>query len=285
MGEAKRILSKVSSSDEEADFRFKDILTAAGIDQNCTEDVVTVPKSVSTGRGVWKELLIKPTPSVRWILLAALGIHFFEHATGIQAVILYSPRIFKKAGVTSKRKLLLATIGVGLTKLTFILLSTILMDRVGRRRLLLVSNIGIIVALSGLGFCLNMVEHSKEPLLWALVLSIVATYAFVAVFSLGMSPVTWVYSSEIFPLRLRAQGMALGVAVNRFMNAAVSMSFLSISHAITIGGSFFMFAAIAVASFVFFYFFTPETKGKSLEEIEMMFTKESRAKNKNVDGH
>ncbi|OWM66365.1 probable polyol transporter 6 [Punica granatum] len=278
--DAKAILRKVSSSDEEADVRFRDILAAAGINPDCTDDYIDIPDNVSSGKGVWKELLIKPTPSVRWVLLAALGIHFFEHATGIQAVILYSPRIFKKAGVTSQKKLLLATVGVGLTKLTFVFLSTLLMDRVGRRKLLLGSTVGIIVSLSGLGLCLTIVEHSKEKLLWALVLSIVATYAFVALMSFGLGPVTWVYSTEIFPLRLRAQGMAIGVAVNRFMNAAVSMSFLSISHTITIGGSFFMFAGIAVVALIFFYFFLPETKEKSLEEIEMMFGRESQPKPK-----
>lgn len=283
LGEAKAILSKVSSSAEEADVRFRDILAAAGIDKNCTQDVVDVPKSVSSGQGVWKELIIKPTRSVRWVLLAALGLHFFEHAIGIEAVILYSPRIFKKAGVKSKKKLLLATIGVGMTKLTFVLLSTVLMDRIGRRKLLLGSIIGIILTLSGLGFCLTMVDHSKKTLLWALVLSIVATYTFVALFSIGLVPVIWVYSSEIFPLRLRAQGMAMGVAVNRVMNAAVSMSFLSISHAITIGGSFFMFAGVAIVTLVFVYFLLPETKGKALEEIEMLFTKESRPENSYVN--
>ncbi|KAF8014244.1 hypothetical protein BT93_H0165 [Corymbia citriodora subsp. variegata] len=270
---------RVCNSEQEVETRFQDIKIAAGIDPNCKEDVVKLPRK-TRGEGVWKELLLRPSPSVRWILLAAVGIHFFEHATGIEAVILYSPRIFKKAGVTSKKKLLLATVGVGLTKATFIVIATFLLDKVGRRKLLLVSSGGIIVALTGLGFCLTMVEHAKEQLLWALVSSIVATYTYVAFFSVGMAPVTWVYSSEIFPLKLRAQGMGIGVAVNRLMNALVSMTFLSISNAMTIGGSFFMFAGISVLALVFFYFLLPETKGKSLEEIEKLFTRRNSAATK-----
>ncbi|KAK6258376.1 hypothetical protein SCA6_012850 [Theobroma cacao] len=281
LSDARKILSLVSNTEEEAESRFRDIKVAAGIDANCIQDVVK-PPSNSRGQGVWKELLL-PTPTVRWILIAAIGIHFFEHATGIEAVILYSPRIFKKAGVDGKDKLLLATVGVGLTKTTFILVATFLLDKVGRRRLLLISTGGMVVALTALGFGLTMVERTGEKLLWALSLCIASTYIFVAFFSIGLAPVTWVYSAEIFPLKLRAQGVGIGVAVNRVMNATVSMSFISIYKAITIGGSFFMFAGIAVVAWWFFFFLLPETKGRSLEEIETLFTRKTKPKKEGLE--
>ncbi|XP_030975619.1 probable polyol transporter 6 [Quercus lobata] len=282
LGDAKKILLRVSNTKEEAEARFRDIKTAAGIDENCLEDIVKLP-SKNRGEGVWKELLLRPSPSVRWILMAAIGIHFFEHATGIEAVVLYSPRIFKTAGITGKDKLLLATVGVGLTKATFILIATLFLDKFGRRRLLLTSTSGMVLALTILGFSLTMVEHSEERLVWALSLSIVATYTYVAFFSIGLGPITWVYSSEIFPLKLRAQGASIGVAVNRVMNAVVSMSFISIYKAITIGGSFFIFAGISVLAWGFFYFFLPETKGKSLEEMEVLFSKNTRPRNVGIE--
>ncbi|XP_058736080.1 probable polyol transporter 6 [Vicia villosa] len=278
LGKAKKVLLQVSNTTEEAEHRFKDIIIAAGLDENCSDEIVKPQKS-SQGQGVWKELILRPTPPVRRMLVAAIGIHFFEHATGIEAVMLFSPRIFKKAGVTSKDKLLLATIGVGVTKVTFLLVALFLLDKVGRRRLLQVSVGGMIVGLTILGFTLTKVENSKEKILWALILSIVATYTYVAFFNLGLGPVTWVYSSEIFPLRLRAQGASIGVAVNRSVNALVSMTFISIYKAITIGGSFFMFAGMSIIAWIFFYVFLPETKGKSLEEMEMLFTKKSKDKN------
>ncbi|XVE82653.1 hypothetical protein DITRI_Ditri16bG0023300 [Diplodiscus trichospermus] len=280
--DAMDVLLLVSNSKEEAESRFQDIKIAAGIDVNCTEHVVKPPSS-HHGQGVWKDLLIRPTPTVRWILIAAIGIHFFEHATGIDAAVLYSPRIFKKAGVTSKNKLLLATVGVGLTKTIFILIATFLLDRVGRRRLLLISVAGMFLALTTLGFALTMVEHSKEKLFWALSLSIASTYIFVAFFSIGLGPVTWVYNSEIFPLKLRAQGASIGVAFNRLMNASVSMSFISIYNAITIGGTFFLFAGFAMVAWWFFFFLLPETKGKSLEEIEKLFNRNTKSKNRALD--
>ncbi|KAM0975483.1 hypothetical protein ACFX13_018795 [Malus domestica] len=276
LAEAKKTLLLVSNSKQEAEHRFRDILVAAGINKNCNEDVVKV-SNTTRGEGVWKELFLRPTPAVRRILIAAIGIHFFEHATGIEAVVLYSPRIFKKAGILGKDKLLLATVGVGLTKTVFICVATLFLDKAGRRRLLLTSTGGMIIALAGLGFGLTMAEHSKEKLTWALSFSIVAIYVFVAFFSIGLGPITWVYSTEIFPLKLRAQGTSIGVAVNRLMNATVSMSFISIYKAITIGGAFFMFAGIAVLAWIFFFFFLPETKGRSLEEMELVFSKTSDA--------
>ncbi|XVF15735.1 hypothetical protein REPUB_Repub09cG0181300 [Reevesia pubescens] len=280
--DARNILLLISNSKEEAESRFQSIKEAAGIDPNCIEDVIK-PPSIHHGQGVWKELFVRPTPTVRWILVAALGIHFFEHATGIEAVILYSPRIFNKAGVTNKSKLLIATVGVGLTKTTFILIATIFLDRVGRRRLLLTSVGGMVVALTTLGFALTMVQQSGEQLYWALGLCIASTYIFVAFFSIGLGPITWVYSSEIWPLKLRAQGASVGVAVNRLMNAVVSMSFISIYKAITIGGAFFMFAGIALVAWWFFFFLLPETKGKSLEEIESLFCKNTKPKNQGLE--
>ncbi|KAG4973838.1 Polyol transporter 5 [Glycine max] len=92
-------------------------------------------------------------------------------------------------------------------------------------------------------------------------------------FSIGAGPVTWVYSSEIFPLRLRAQGMAAGVDVNRTTSGIISMTFLSLSKAITIGGAFFLYCGIATFGWIFFYTVLPETRGKTLEEIEGSFGK------------
>ncbi|KAI3665498.1 hypothetical protein L6452_44125 [Arctium lappa] len=281
--DAKNVLSKVSNTKAEAESRLQDIRLAAGIDPDCNDDYITLSQN-TRGQGVWKELLLRPTPPVRWMLLAAIGIHFFEHATGIEAVVLYSPRIFMKAGVRSKNKLLLATIGVGITKTIFISVSTFLIDKTGRRKLLLTSVGGMIVALLGLGFALTIVQHSPDQrVVWALWLSIATCYLYVMFFSIGLAPVTWVYSSEIFPLKLRAQGASIGVAVNRVTNATVSMTFLSLINAITIGGAFFMFGGISVLAWIFFFFFLPETKGKSLEEMEQVFTRSKKSRNVDLE--
>ncbi|KAL4180507.1 hypothetical protein AMTRI_Chr13g92440 [Amborella trichopoda] len=277
LGAAKKILLKTSDSPDEAQRRLSEIKVAAGIPENADGEVVSVPKH-HHGEGVWKELLLRPTPAVRRMLIAAVAIHFFQQASGIDAVVLYSPRVFEKAGIKEKSKLLGATVGVGLTKTTFILVATFLLDRLGRRPLLLSSLGGMAVSLFGLGFGLTMIAHSDEKLVWAVGLCITTILLYVAFFSIGMGPITWVYTSEIFPLRLRAQGASIGVAVNRVISGVIGMTFISVYNAITIGGSFFLYSGVSLLAFLFFFFFLPETKGRTLEEVVELFEKKTTAR-------
>ncbi|PPS19126.1 hypothetical protein GOBAR_AA01436 [Gossypium barbadense] len=261
LGEAKIVLDKTSDTKEEARGRLSDIKAAAEIPEDCTDDIVQVQKQTH-GEGVWKELILNPTPAVRHVLICAIGIHFFQQAIGLESVVLYSPRIFEKAGITSSDHKLLATMAVGFSKTTFILVATFLLDKIGRRPLLLISSLS-----------LTVIGHSEKKQTWAVGLCITMVLSSVAVFSIGMGPITWVYSTEIFPLRLRAQGASLGVAVNRAMSGVISMSFISLYKAITIGGAFFLYSGVALVAFFFFFTFLPETQGKTLEEMEGLFGK------------
>jgi len=186
---------------------------------------------------------------------------------------LYSPTIFKKAGINGDTHLLIATIAVGFVKTLFILVATFMLDRYGRRPLLLTSVGGMVVSLLTLAVSLTIIDHSNTKLNWAIGLSIATVLSYVATFSIGAGPITWVYSSEIFPLRLRAQGAACGVVVNRVTSGVISMTFLSLSKGITIGGAFFLFGGIATIGWIFFYIMLPETQGKTLEEMEASFGK------------
>jgi sugar porter (SP) family MFS transporter len=270
LGDAKKVLDRTSDSKEESQIRLSDIKEAAGIPEQCQDDVVEVPKR-NTGEGVWKDLLITPTRAVRHILIAGVGIHFFQQASGIDAVVLYSPRIFAKAGITSDNQKLLATVAVGFVKTIFILVATFLLDKIGRRPLLLTSVAGMILSLATLAIGLTIIEHASHKMMWAVAMCILGVLSYVATFSIGMGPITWVYSSEIFPLRLRAQGTSMGVAVNRLTSGVISMTFLSLTKVITIGGAFFLFMGIASIGWFFFYTMLPETQGKTLEGMEGLF--------------
>ncbi|XP_043711475.1 polyol transporter 5-like [Telopea speciosissima] len=273
LGDAKRVLEKTSDSEEEAQLRLADIKEAAMIPPECNDEIVTVSKQ-SHGEGVWRELLLHPTPSVRRVLIAGVGIQFFQAATGVSPVVLYSPRIFEKAGITSINKKLAATVAVGFVKMIFVLVATLFLDKVGRRPLLLSSVGGMIISLLGLGFGLRIVDtHPDEKIVWAMALCITTVLSNVAFFAIGLGPVTWVYNSEIFPLRLRAQGASIGVAVNLVTGGIISMTFISLYNAITISGTFFLFAGVAIVAWIFFFTFLPETHGKTLEEMEELFGK------------
>lgn len=271
LADAHRVLRRTSDSLDDAHHRLADIKQAAGIPPDYTDDVVLLPKRSRRGAGVWKDLFLRPTPPVRHILISAIGIHFFQQASGIDAVVLYSPRIFDQAGITSSGQKLLATMAVGFSKTSFILVATFLLDKIGRRPLLLASVSGKIASLTALGFGLLIVNRTEGKARWAVGLCIAAVLSDVGFFSIGMGPIAWVYSSEIFPLKLRAQGASVGVIVNRMTSGVVGMTFISLYKAITISGAFFLFAGIAAVSWLFFYFVLPETHGRSLEEIEGLF--------------
>ncbi|OEL28688.1 Polyol transporter 5 [Dichanthelium oligosanthes] len=196
---------------------------------------------------VWKELIFAPSPAMRRILLTALGVQFFQQASGIDSVVLYSPRVFQSAGITDDNPLLDTTCAVAATKTLFILVTTFLVDRVGRRPLLLSSAGGTIFSLVGLGTELTVVGHDPDAkITWAIALCIVSTLAYVSFFSGGLGPLTSVYTSEIFPLRMRALGFAVGV-------------------------TFFLYAGMGALACVFFSICLPETRGLTLKEMGKLF--------------
>ncbi|KAM7473659.1 hypothetical protein LguiB_020902 [Lonicera macranthoides] len=158
LSDARHVLEKTSDSKAEAELRLADIKAACGIPENCIDDIVPIPKH-SQDDAVWRKLLIHPTPSVRHILIAAIGVHFFQQSSGIDAVVLYSPRIFEKAGITDDTKKLLFTVAVGTTKTSFILVATFFLDKIGRRPLLLSSVGGMIMSLTLLGVALTVIDH------------------------------------------------------------------------------------------------------------------------------
>ncbi|CAK7350638.1 unnamed protein product [Dovyalis caffra] len=254
--EARVVLSKTNDTDREVEERLAEIQLAAGLAN---------PEKSET-KAVWQELL-KPSPAVRRMLIAGCGIQCFQQITGIDATVYYSPTIFADAGIKSKTHLLAATVAVGFTKTIFILIAIFLIDKVGRKPLLYISTIGMTASLLSLSLTLSFMSDGK----FGIALAILSVCANVAFFSVGIGPICWVLSSEIFPLRLRAQASALGAVGSRVSSGAISMSFLSVSAAITVGGSFFLFSVISALSIAFVHTCVPETKGKSLEQIEMLF--------------
>ena len=279
--EAKEVLMKISNTVDEAESRLEEITKAASVlVRSPTASPESAHESNWQGEGVWKQLLLRPTRPIRRMLIAAIGINFFMQASGNDAVIYYSPEVFKAAGIRSKKQLFGVNVIMGLAKTFFVLLSALYLDRFGRRPLLLLGSAGMAISLAGLGFGSKFLDHSDSKPTWVIVLCILAVSADVSFFSIGLGPITWVYSSEIFPMRLRAQGSSLAISVNRLVSGVVSMTFLTISKKITFGGMFFVLAGTMVAGTVFFYVFLPETKGKSLEEIGALFEDE-HTKNEN----
>lgn len=263
--DARRVLARTTGDDALADRRLQEIVSS--VHESSKKE--GAPSSTS----VWRDILVRPTPAVRRVLLAIFGLQFFQQASGVAALVLYAPRVFNHVGVTSQRAVLGATILLGVAKTVSIVIPLFLADRLGRRPMLLASAGGMAVSLLVLGLSLyaSPAAAGTDAAWWATATSVAAAVAFMVTFSLGFGPVIWMYGSEILPLRLRAQGTGIGTAVNRVMSAAVGMTFISMYEAVGMAGSFYIFAAVAAAAWVFVYACLPETKGRSLEEMEALF--------------
>ncbi|EXB63595.1 Putative polyol transporter 2 [Morus notabilis] len=159
------------------------------------------------------------------ILIAGVGINFFRQASGLDVTLLYGPTILEKAGIDADQKLL-AMICLGAVKLVFVLVATFLLDQSGRRPLLLCSTVGMILSLLGLAAGLTVIDRwSHQKLTWAIGLCVTTILSNTAFFSIGLGPITWVYTSEIFRLRLRGVGASIAVAVNRLSSGIIVLTF------------------------------------------------------------
>ncbi|XBI79397.1 hypothetical protein VPH35_088874 [Triticum aestivum] len=255
LDEAKAVLDRTSDTLADAEQRLLEI-----------EEVVDAGSN--GGGSTWNEVATKA--GVSRVLATVLALQFFQQASGIDSVVLYGPRVLAMAGVTSNTLLLGLNVLFGVAKAGSILIAMALADRVGRRPLLLVSTGGMTASLLVLGSVFAAFAGAKDDAAVAAV-AVAAVVAFVCTFSVGFGPMAWVYSSEILPLRLRGQGAGLGTAMNRVMSGIVTMTFISLYGAITMAGAFYLYAAVAAASFVFIYTCLPETRGRNLEDMEQLF--------------
>jgi MFS transporter, SP family, galactose:H+ symporter len=208
----------------------------------------------------WSALL---APNLRPALVVGVGLAMFQQITGINTVIYFAPQIFQAAGLSSASVSILATAGVGVVNVALTVVSMRLIDRVGRRELLLWSLGGMattLLLLAG-GFALGASGASA----WITVLSVAA---YVAFFAVGLGPVFWLLIAEIFPLAVRGRAMSLATISNWGFNLLVTITFLGLIDLFGRVGTFLLYAALTFVAIAFTAFLVPETKGRSLEEIE-----------------
>ncbi|HEV2386877.1 MAG TPA: sugar porter family MFS transporter [Candidatus Acidoferrales bacterium] len=212
-------------------------------------------------RGRWADL---GSPAVRPALVVGIGLAIFQQVTGINTVIYYAPTIILSAGISSAAGAILATAGIGLVNVLMTVFAMWLIDRVGRRPLLLAGTAGMIVSLGVLGAVFRVPGHGADLArlaVWTLM-------AYVASFAISLGPIFWLLIAEIYPLNVR--GLAEGVAAgaNWTANFAVSLTFLTLVERLGPSWTFWTYGLLAAASLGFSYWLVPETKGRSLEQIE-----------------
>ncbi|KPK86646.1 MAG: MFS transporter [Bacteroides sp. SM23_62_1] len=193
-------------------------------------------------------------------IFAAVMVAIFNQLTGINAVMYYAPRIFEMAEV-SRNTALLQSVAVGFTNMVFTIIAMVMIDRYGRKKLLLLGSVGMT-------FFLGMVARSFYIENFGGIALLIYLIGYIAFFAVSQGAVIWVFISEIFPNKVRAYGQSLGSFTHWIMAAIISLNFPLLSKLFGGGNSFMFFSAMMVLQFFFVMRFLPETKGKSLEKIQ-----------------
>jgi SP family galactose:H+ symporter-like MFS transporter len=220
----------------------------------------------SQEHGNWRDLL---SPALRPALTVGIGLAVFQQVTGINTVIYYAPKIIQSAGISSASGAILTTAGIGLVNVLMTIVSMWLIDRIGRRPLLLTGIAGMIVTLTVLGWAF----HSASPsgaLSWLAVISIMV---YVASFAISLGPIFWLLIAEIYPLKVRSSSEGVAATFNWGSNLLVSLTFLTLLQEIGATRTFWLYGVFAIGAWLFSYHLVPETKGQTLEQIEAFWRK------------
>jgi len=228
-----------------------------GVEAELAEIEETVEEQSGTGLGD----LIQPW--LRPALVVGLGLAVFQQVTGINAVMYYAPTVLESTGFGSTTSIL-ATVGIGVINVVMTVVAIALIDRVGRRLLLLVGVGGMVLTLGILGVVFYMPGFSGA-LGWFATGSLML---YVAFFAIGLGPVFWLIISEIYPLSVRGTAMGAVTVANWGANLLVSLTFPMLTANVGTPSTFWLFGGLSALALVFTYYVVPETKGRSLEEIE-----------------
>jgi sugar porter (SP) family MFS transporter len=220
----------------------------------------------SQEHGNWRDLL---SPALRPALIVGIGLAVLQQVTGINTVIYYAPKIIQSAGISSASGAILTTAGIGTVNVLMTIVSMWLIDRVGRRPLLLTGIAGMVATLGVLGWAF----HSASPsgaLSWLAVISIMV---YVASFAISLGPIFWLLIAEIYPLKVRSSSEGLAATFNWGSNLVVSLTFLTLLTQIGATRTFWLYGGFAIGAWLFSYYLVPETKGHTLEQIEAFWRK------------
>lgn len=208
----------------------------------------------------YRELL---APWVRPMLVVGIGLAVFQQFVGINTVIYYAPTIIKSTGLEDVASVL-ATVGIGVVNVLMTIVAILIIDRVGRKPLLLVGLAGMVVSLGILGgaFAFSSLSGIVS---WV---TLIGLMLYIASFAVSFGPLLWVMLPEIFPLNARGSGTGLSALSNWVANFIVAQAFLPLVGLIGRSAVFWILAGICIIAAAFVYFMVPETRGRSLEQIE-----------------
>ncbi len=203
----------------------------------------------------------------RFVIMCAVLLAIFNQLSGINVIMYYAPLIFEKTGLATDVAML-NTVAVGVTNLVFTIVAMFFIDKLGRKTLLLIGAVGMFFSL--FGAAMNFYGNASGGI--GILICIVG---FIASFAFSQGAVIWVFLSEIFPNKVRASGQALGSFTHWIMNAIIAWTFPIVLTKLGGGNAFMFFAVMMIPFFIFVWKMLPETKGRSLEELERFILSKS----------
>ncbi|MBZ5593992.1 MAG: sugar porter family MFS transporter [Acidobacteriia bacterium] len=237
----------------------RSVLTRVGTDGDIDVQIREIQEAIASEQGSLAELF---QPSLRRPLIIAVALAVLQQVTGINTILFYGSLIFtEKVASQTAASALWANVMIGFVNLASTVVALAIIDRIGRKPLLMLAAGGMAITEFLLGLLFWLDPGAAIPIL-CLVL------ACVAFFAVGLGPGVWVMMSELFPTRIRGRAMSIATISLWIACLALTFTFLSLARAITVTGAFWTYATMCVLTFLFVWKLTPETKGKTLEEIE-----------------
>jgi len=256
----------VCSSDlDEATEALRTVRTGGSEAINLELEEIKVSMELERGVGTssWRDLR---RPAIKAALLVGIGLAVLQQITGINTVIYYAPTIIQDTGIDSDSSAILASLGVGIINVAMTIVALRLLDKRGRREMLFIGVAGMSLSLFLLG-----VAFLGETGTWTTIIAIGSLMLFVSSFAISLGPIFWLINAEIYPLSVRSRAASLGTMTNWFFNFAVSLTFLPLIDLAGQTGTFWLYGAVGLVTLWFCWKFVPETKGRSLEQIESIF--------------
>lgn len=248
---------------KQSDVALKVLIQTTG-EELATSELKEIEETLKTKEEAsYADLLV---PKMKPILLLGIMLAIFQQITGINTIMYYAPKIFASVG-QSNSNALLQTIAIGGTNLLFTIVAMLFIDKFGRKFILLAGSFGMTIMLAGLSLLYFLHQTSG-------ILVLVFILGYIAFFAVSLGPAVWVVISEIFPNRLRSKGMSVAIVILWISCTIVTIIFPVMLQLFNGGTTFLIFALICFVNLVYIWLKVPETKGKSLEELEKVLVKE-----------
>lgn len=252
--------------------KARDVLMRIRGTQDVEVELSGIKNVLKQSKADWRELL---SPMVKPALVLGLGLALIRQLTGLSLATFYAPTIFELAGFHSASTAILEAVLVGVVFVVMSIVAMNLVDRVGRRPLMLWGYIGMFLGLVVLGLTFYLPKTDGNFLGWLAVGSLIL---FVAAWTIGPGSVVQLIIAEIYPLSIRGLAMSVATAVIWATYLIVTLTFLSLIQVLGRPETFWLYAIMCIASYFFVYYYMPETKGMSLEQIEEYWRSGKRAR-------